>query len=92
MNFLKKLMKRKNKFYFQNKRFLAYKHLELSFLFSLSEKHSSFSTYISLSRKCNRCFLTGSSKSFIRKFGLSRQAFREKALNGFLLGIKKASF
>jgi ribosomal protein S14 len=85
-------MKRKNKFFFQNKRFLALQKVELSFLFSLSEKHSSLTAYTSLSRRCNRCFLTGSTKSFIRKFGLSRQAFREKALNGFLLGVKKSSF
>jgi len=85
-------MKRKNKFFFQNKRFLALQKIELSFLFSLSEKHFSLSPNTSLSKRCNRCFLTGSSKSFIRQFGLSRQAFREKALNGFLLGIKKSSF
>jgi len=85
-------MKRKNKFYFQNKRFQAFKKVELSFLFFFSEKHSSIFPYTSVSKRCNRCFLTGSSKSFIRKFGLSRQAFREKALHGLLLGVRKSSF
>jgi len=85
-------LKRKNKFYFQNKRFLAFKKAELSYLFSISEKHFSLYPTFSISKKTNRCFLTGSTNSVLKKFGLSRQAFREKALNGMLLGIRKSSF
>jgi len=85
-------VKRKNKFVFQNKRFLAFSKNELSYLFLSTEKYYAGLAFSSLSKKCNRCFLTGSSRSFFRIFGLSRQAFREKALHGFLPGVRKSSF
>lgn len=43
-------------------------------------------------RQRNRCALTGRSRAFLRKFGLSRLSFREKALAGELPGVKKASW
>lgn len=43
-------------------------------------------------RQRNRCIETGRSRAFIRKFGLSRLVFREKALRGELPGVKKASW
>jgi ribosomal protein S14 len=85
-------LKRKNKFFFQNKRFLLFQNVELSKLYSFSEKHYSVFSFISLSKKKNRCFLTGATSSHLCKFGLSRQAFREKALLGILPGIRKSSF
>jgi small subunit ribosomal protein S14 len=43
-------------------------------------------------RVVNRCNVTGRRHGFIRKFGLSRIAFREAALNGMIPGVTKASW
>ena len=43
-------------------------------------------------RVVSRCSITGRSHAVYKKFGLSRIAFREYALKGFLPGIKKASW
>ncbi|MBT8399478.1 MAG: 30S ribosomal protein S14 [Rhodothermia bacterium] len=40
----------------------------------------------------NRCAMTGRSRGFIRKFGLSRIIFREMALEGKIPGVRKASW
>lgn len=40
----------------------------------------------------NRCVLTGRSRAYYRKFGLSRIALREEALKGNLPGVVKASW
>ncbi len=40
----------------------------------------------------NRCAMTGRSRGFIRKFGLSRIVFREMALEGKIPGVRKASW
>lgn len=40
----------------------------------------------------NRCNVTGRPRGYIRKFGLSRIAFRELALDGKLPGVVKASW
>ncbi|MDA3865371.1 MAG: 30S ribosomal protein S14 [Salinivirgaceae bacterium] len=40
----------------------------------------------------NRCQLTGRPKGYMRQFGISRINFRELANNGFIPGIKKASW
>ena len=40
----------------------------------------------------NRCRITGRPRSFIRKYGLSRITFREKALNGEIPGVTKSSW
>jgi small subunit ribosomal protein S14 len=40
----------------------------------------------------NRCKLTGRSRAYMRKFGLSRLAFREMALEGKIPGVTKASW
>ena len=40
----------------------------------------------------NRCFLTGRSRGYYRRFGLSRIKFRELALQGLIPGITKASW
>ena len=39
----------------------------------------------------NRCVLTNRPRAIVRRFGLSRLIFRKLALEGFLLGVKKAS-
>jgi small subunit ribosomal protein S14 len=43
-------------------------------------------------RIVNRCALTGRPRGFLRRFGLSRIAFREKALSGELAGVIKSSW
>lgn len=40
----------------------------------------------------NRCQLTGRSRGFLRKFKLSRLAFREKASMGEIPGVTKSSW
>ena len=40
----------------------------------------------------NRCSVTGRPRSFMKKFGISRIAFREMALDGKIPGVRKASW
>lgn len=40
----------------------------------------------------NRCLLTGRSRGYLRKFGVSRLCFRELSLKGAIPGITKASW
>tara|TARA_B100000686_G_C16089478_1_gene617854 strand:+ start:112 stop:417 length:306 start_codon:yes stop_codon:yes gene_type:complete len=40
----------------------------------------------------NRCNLTGRPRGYYRKFGLSRIALREMANNGYIPGVRKASW
>ncbi len=40
----------------------------------------------------NRCSITGRSKGYMRRFGVSRIVFREKALMGEIPGVKKISW
>ncbi len=43
-------------------------------------------------RHRNRCIITGRSKGYLRKFGLSRIKFREFAVRGDIPGLKKSSW
>ncbi|MFO0955074.1 MAG: 30S ribosomal protein S14 [Candidatus Saccharibacteria bacterium] len=43
-------------------------------------------------RQRNRCELTGRSRGYIRRFGLSRITFREHASKGQIPGVRKASW
>lgn len=43
-------------------------------------------------RHKNRCHETGRSKSYMRKFGLSRISFREHASKGEIPGVSKSSW
>lgn len=52
-----------------------------------SKKTPKFST-----RHVNRCQVTGRSRGYMRKFGVSRIVFREMALKGQLPGVRKASW
>ncbi|MCH9613042.1 MAG: Alternate 30S ribosomal protein S14 [Chlamydiia bacterium] len=40
----------------------------------------------------NRCSLTGRPRGYLRKYGISRIAFREMALKGHIPGVIKASW
>ena len=44
------------------------------------------------SRLKNRCELTGRPRGYMRKFNMSRIAFRELAYKGQIPGVKKASW
>ncbi|MGH9898258.1 MAG: 30S ribosomal protein S14 [Pyrinomonadaceae bacterium] len=46
----------------------------------------------SATRVRNRCALTGRPRGYLRKFGMSRIAFREKALEGQIPGVVKSSW
>lgn len=43
-------------------------------------------------RAYNRCPICGRSRAFIRKFGICRICFRNKALAGELPGVRKSSW
>lgn len=40
----------------------------------------------------NRCAMTGRSRGYIRRFGLSRIIFRKMALEGKIPGVRKSSW
>ena len=40
----------------------------------------------------NRCPLTGRSRGYMRRFGISRIVFREMALQGKIPGVRKSSW
>ena len=42
-------------------------------------------------REYNRCPITGRARGFIRKLGMSRNAFRKLASEGLIPGVRKAS-
>ncbi len=43
-------------------------------------------------RERNRCALCGRSRAYMRRFGLCRICFREKALRGEIPGVRKISW
>ena len=43
-------------------------------------------------RTVNRCLLSGRRRAFLRRFKLSRIAFRELASNGMIPGVTKSSW
>jgi small subunit ribosomal protein S14 len=43
-------------------------------------------------RHRNRCVVSGRSRGYYRKFGLSRIAFRELSLRGLVPGVRKSSW
>lgn len=43
-------------------------------------------------RHRNRCVLCGRARSYIRRFGLCRICFRERALAGDIPGVRKISW
>lgn len=46
----------------------------------------------STTRLHHRCAITGRPRAYMRKFGISRIAFRDMALQGKIPGIRKASW
>jgi len=43
-------------------------------------------------RQRNRCSLCGRARGYMRRFGMCRICFREKALNGEIPGVKKMTW
>ncbi len=43
-------------------------------------------------RQHHRCPICGRARSYMRRFGMCRICFREKALNGEIPGVKKISW
>lgn len=43
-------------------------------------------------RHRNRCPICGRARGYMRRFGMCRICFREKALNGEIPGVRKVSF
>ncbi len=43
-------------------------------------------------RRVNRCRVCGRSRGYLRKFQMCRICFRQRALNGEIPGVKKASW
>ena len=56
------------------------------------KKLNSMSRNSSSVRLRNRCFITGRSRGYLRKFNMSRLCFREMASSGLIPGITKASW
>lgn len=56
------------------------------FLFNTFPKNSS------ITRIRNRCFITGRSRGYYRKFSISRSFLREKIMNGEISGVFKISW
>jgi|TARA_B110000495_G_scaffold122266_1_gene106241 small subunit ribosomal protein S14 len=65
---------------------------EVEDLYAAQSKLAKLPRNSSAVRVSRRCSATGRSRSFIRKFGLSRITFREMALQGKLPGVIKASW
>lgn len=55
-------------------------------------KMNKFPRYSMEIRVSNRCELTGRPRGFLRKFGLSRIAFRDLASRGQIPGVTKSSW
>ena len=60
--------------------------------FSLHRKLQRLPRNSNPTRLTNRCLLSGRAKGVLRDFGISRHFFRELAHEGFLPGLKKASW
>lgn len=43
-------------------------------------------------RQRNRCPLCGRARAYMRRFGMCRICFRERALNGEIPGVRKVSW
>ncbi|MDP6850121.1 MAG: 30S ribosomal protein S14 [Planctomycetota bacterium] len=65
---------------------------------SLEDKAAAYKKILSMPRDAsasrihNRCSITGRPRGYYRKFGVSRIVFRELAHEGFLPGVRKASW
>jgi small subunit ribosomal protein S14 len=70
---------------------LAQKRSELKAKGDLEALHKLPRNSSSVRRK-NRCLLTGGPRAYMRRFKMSRIAFRELASRGEIMGVKKSSW
>lgn len=64
-------------------------HLEPLYLYIASMNYKRSAYY----SKCKlRCFLSGRTRAVLKKFMLSRMMFKKISLNGYITGLKKASW
>jgi small subunit ribosomal protein S14 len=59
---------------------------------TLYKKLEGIPTNSSLTRKRNRCWVTGRSRGFYKDFGLSRHVLREMGNEGLIPGLTKSSW
>ena len=74
------------------KKIINNRKLELSERFEAQLKLNKLPNNSAKIRIRNRCEVTGRPRGTLRKFGMSRNTFRDLALKGELPGIKKASW
>ena len=97
-NLIEKDKKRRYLYANYEKKYLVLKYLTQNINLPLTirqkaqEKLSLLPLYGSRSRLRNRCVKTGRGRSIYRKFKLSRLMIRQSALQGELIGVKKASW
>lgn len=94
LSMLYECLKKRNKKNDDEKRlefFLSYLSLLIIILYqkTLFNKHSKNSMFVRLK---NRCYITGRSHGFVKKWGISRIVFRDLAAKGLLPGIIKSSW
>jgi ribosomal protein S14 len=87
----------RNRYYLLEKKKLILQYVlnNLSFTkecrnFAYSE-YKKFSKFSNISKIKNRCVFSNRSRSIYRQFKLSRIFFKKLSLEGYLMGVKKAS-
>lgn len=85
---LKELKKNLTKFFISNK----YKILKSNKIIKMAYRNNYFSKNASTSYFRRSCLKLGNCRSVFRLFKMSRYVCRYYALNGFLTGLRKASF
>ena len=68
------------------------KDLSIEERFKIQSKLNELPRDSSIIRVRNRCILTGRTRGFYRKFGLSRIKIRELSMSGALPGVVKSSW
>ena len=74
------------------KKMIMQKNLSMEERFKLQSKLNDLPRDSANIRVRNRCEITGRTRGFYRKFGLSRIKLRELTMNGSLPGIVKSSW
>jgi ribosomal protein S14 len=50
-----------------------------------------YNLFLKYSMYRSRCLISNKVRAFIKKFMMSRMSFKKLALNGYIIGVKKAS-
>jgi len=84
----KELKKNLIKFFFSNQ----YSNFRSNKIVKYAYRNKIFNKYSSISFFRRSCLISGNSRSVFRFFKLSRYLCRYYASNGFIMGLRKASF